>query len=271
MRRHLGAVLASLTVVGGVAALTLLPTRDSTAAPHTSAPTGDAPGAHHTPPPPGDPRDAKLTPQQIATREARRALTVADIENNGVKPGQAVPELDVVRLDGSPVPLSQLWQEKPTLLVTASLTCGRSRVRQPWVEELAKKYQDRINVAVLYTIEAHPVGDPSPYAEYSPELEKAEHPGERSGGNLGDDGFPRRQPTDLEGRRLLAEEFKDVLRVEVPIVVDGMSNEGWKKLGGGPNMGFLIGRDGKLAVKQAWFVGEKMDRSIAEYLEQNRG
>jgi hypothetical protein len=270
MRQGLAAVFAGLTVLGGVAALTLLPTGDSRGAHQTSPPAG-APRAHRTPPPTGDPRDAHLTPQQIATREARRASTAGDFEKNGVKPGQAVPDLDVMRLDGSPALLSQLWQEKPTLLVTASLTCGRSRVRQPWVEELAKKYQGRINVAVLYTIEAHPVVDPSPYAGYSPELENAEHPGERSGGNRGDDGFARRQPTDLEGRKLLAEEFKDVLRVEVPIVVDGMGNDAWKALGGGPNMGLLIGRDGKVAVKQAWFVGEKMDRSIAEYLEQNQG
>lgn len=61
------------------------------------------------------------------------------------------------------------------------------------------------------------------------------------------------------------------MRVEVPIVIDGMSNQAWKALGGGPNMGFLIGRDGKVAVKHAWFVGDKMDRTIAQYLEQNRG
>jgi hypothetical protein len=270
MRGSLAAVLAGLTVVGGVAALTLLPTRDSRGPHQTPAQTSDLRDAQHTPPPIDDPRDAHLTPRQIATREARRAKTALDFDNHGVKPGDAVPDLDVVRLDGSPAPLSQLWQEKPTLLVTASLTCGRARVRQPWVEELAKKYQDRINVAVLYTIEAHPVVDPSPYAAYSPELEDSERPGERAGGNLGADGFARRQPTDLEGRRLLAEEFKDVVRVEVPIVVDGMSNQAWKALGGGPNMGLLIGRDGKVAVKQAWFVGDKMDRSIAQHLEQDR-
>jgi hypothetical protein len=256
--------------VGGIAALALLPDGDSSGTHQTASPAGVSQKAR-TPPPPGDPRDANLTPQQLATREARRASTGLEFEKNGVKPGEPVPDLQVVRLDGSPAPLSQLWQEKPTLLVTASLTCGRSRVRQPWVEELAAKYRDRINVAVLYTIEAHPVVDPSPYAAYSPELENAENPGERAGGNRGADGYERRQPTDLEGRRLLAEEFKDVVRVEVPIVVDDMSNEAWKTLGGGPNMGLLIGRDGKLVVKQAWFVGEKMDRSIAEHLDSNQG
>ena len=217
-------------------------------------------------PPPGESRDASMTPEQIARRETIRARTLDDFDKSGVVPGQPVPDLDVVTLDGAPARLSQLWQEKPTLLVTASLTCGRARERQPWVEELAKKYQDRLNVAVLYTIEAHPVIDPSPYAEYSPEYENPARPGERAGGNVAK-GLDRRQPVDLETRKKLAEEYQGLLRVEVPIVIDPMTNAGWEALGGGPNMGLLIGRDGTVAVKHGWFDGETMDRSIEHYLE----
>jgi hypothetical protein len=219
------------------------------------------------PPPPGDSRDAGKTPEQIARREAIRARTLEDFDQHGVVQGQAVPDLDVVTMDGKPARLSELWKEKPTLLVTASLTCGRARERQPWVEEIAKKYQDRLNVAVLYTIEAHPVIDPSPYAKYSPEYENPAKPGERAGGNVAA-GLDRRQPTDLETRQKLAEEFKGLLRVEVPIVVDPMTNAGWEALGGGPNMGLLIRRDGTVEVKHGWFDGETMDRSIAHYLSQ---
>jgi hypothetical protein len=50
-----------------------------------------------------------------------------------------------------------------------------------------------------------------------------------------------------------------------------MSNEGWKALGGGPNMGFLIRSDGTVEVKHGWFDGETMDRSIEHYLEQRAG
>lgn len=221
-------------------------------------------------PPSGDSRDKNMTPEQIAQREKIRARTLEDFDKNGVVVGQTVPDLDVMTLEGVPSKLSKLWQQKPTLLVTASLTCGRARERQPWVEEIAKKYEDRLNVAVLYTIEAHPVVDPSPYAEYSPEYENPARPGERAGGNA-KIGLDRRQPTDLETRQKLAEEYKDLLRVEVPIVVDEMTNEGWEALGGGPNMGLLIGRDGTVAVKHGWFDGETMDRSIEHYLSQQGG
>jgi hypothetical protein len=228
---------------------------------------GVAAGATLGAPPSGDSRDANMTPEQIARREAIRARTLDDFEKSGVVPGQTVPDLDVVTLDGAPTTLSKLWQEKPTLLVTASLTCGRARERQPWVEEIARKYGDRINVAVLYTIEAHPVIDPSPYAEYSPEYENPARPGERPGGNVAQ-GLDRRQPADLDTRKKLAEEYKDLLRVEVPIVLDPMTNQGWEALGGGPNMGFLIRTDGTVEVKHGWFDGETMDRSIQHYLEQ---
>ena len=167
-----------------------------------------------------------------------------------------------------PTRLSVLWQERPTLLVTASLTCGRARERQPWVNEVAKKYADRLNVAVLYTLEAHPVGDPSPYAEYSPELENPERPGERPGANVHEDGFPRRQPTDLEGRETLARELAELFDFAGPVVIDSMNNQGWEALGAGPNMGFLIDRDGKVVVKHGWLDDTTMARSIEHFLQK---
>jgi hypothetical protein len=201
-----------------------------------------------------------------AARDARRAATGADFQQQGVQAGDQVPDLDVVTIDGAPTKLSKLWQERPTLLVTASLTCGAARNNHAWVTEAAKKYGDRLNVAVLYTLEAHPVDDPSPYAKYSPELENPERPGERPGGNRGEEGFARRQPTDLEGREELAREFKDLIDFAGPIVIDGMDNQAWEALGAGPNMGFLIGRDGKVIVKHGWLEDDTMERSIGEFL-----
>jgi hypothetical protein len=209
--------------------------------------------------------------ERSAAGEARRTVAGADFEKQGVVVGDQVPDLDVVTLDGTPTQLSKLWQEKPTLLVTASLTCGRARERQPWVNEVAKKYGDRLNVAVLYTIEAHPVIDPSPYAEYSPELENPEHPGERPGGNRGEEGFPRRQPADPEAREALAREYRDLFSIEGPVVIDGMGNDGWEALGAGPNMGFLIDRSGKVSVKHGWLDDVTMERSIGYFLQEQAG
>ena len=215
-------------------------------------------------------RDKNPTPLQISQGEARRARTVEDFDTRGVVPGKQVPDLPVLTMDGEETSLSTLWQDdKPTLVVVASLTCGRSRERQPWVEELAEKYKDQLNVAVIYTQEAHPTLDPSPYAKYSPELENPERPGERPGGNE-KVGLARRQPTDLEGRIELAAEYRELLDVQVPILVDQMSNEAWEQLGGGPNVGLLVNPDGTVEVKHPWFDGETMDRSIEHYLQKQK-
>jgi hypothetical protein len=93
------------------------------------------------------PPQASAPPQSPEERRAagdqRRDAAGADFEQQGVVAGQAIPDLEVVTLEGKPTRLSTLWQEKPTLLVTASLTCGRARERQPWVTDVAKKYADR--------------------------------------------------------------------------------------------------------------------------------
>jgi len=214
-----------------------------------------------------DSRDAHLTPEQIARREKRRDLTITDIMESGVAVGSQVPAPKVLMPDGSVKTLADFCRGKPTLLVTASLTCGRSRERQPWVDKLAEKYKDRLNIAVVYTLEAHPTIDPSPYAKYSPELENPERPGERAGGNERE-GLLRRQPRNVDDRRKLAKEFQSRLHVKVPILLDEMGNEAWKSLGGGPNVGILVGRDGVVVVKHAWFEGESMDKSIESLLAQ---
>ena len=94
-----------------------------------------------------------------------------------------------------------------------------------------------------------------------------ERPGERPGGNA-KVGLARRQPTDLDGRRALAAEYRDLLDVEVPIVFDTMENAAWEGLGAGPNVGVLLGPSGVVEVKHGWFDGETMDRSIEHYLQQ---
>ena len=236
------------------------PEQPTTAQPKREQPKSDAPKFR-------DSRDANMTPEQIAAREKRRDSTVADIMESGVKAGDRVPALKVLLPDGSEKTLAEFCRGKPTILVTASLTCGRSRERQPQLDRLAEKYKDRINVAVVYTLEAHPTIDPSPYAKYSPELENPAHPGERSGGNE-KAGLLRRQPRNVEDRRKLAREFQSRLQVKVPILLDEMSNEAWKSLGGGPNVGILVSSDGKIVVKHAWFEGESMDKSVEALLAQ---
>ena len=72
--------------------------------------------------------------ERRAAGDLRRQAAGTDFEKQGVLAGQPIPDLEVVTLEGKPTRLSTLWQEKPTLLVTASLTCGRARERQPCIQ-----------------------------------------------------------------------------------------------------------------------------------------
>jgi hypothetical protein len=210
----------------------------------------------------------EMSPEGRARHEQLMAENRANFEKQGVVAGQRLEDLEVHTLDGKTTRLSSLIGGKPTLLVSASLTCPVARERQPWVDRIAEKYGDRLNVAVVYTVEAHPWQDPSPYAELTPELENPERPGERVGGN-DKAGLLRRQPKTLDERQTIAREFDQILDVEVPIVVDGMTNEAWQQLGGGPNMGLLVRPDGTVEVKHGWFDGETMDRSIEYFLSKH--
>jgi hypothetical protein len=192
-----------------------------------------------------------------------------DFEKNGAPVGATIGSLKVSTMAGGATDLAQTWRDRPALIVTASLTCGHSRERQPEVEKLAAKYKDAVNVVVLYTLEAHPVGSASPYAIYSPESEESGKPGERSGGAK-KAGLERRQPQTGEQRKALAREFQDRLQVKSLMVLDEMSNAAWKALGGGPNMGLLVGRGGKVVVKHGWFDGASMDKSIQYYLDEQK-
>jgi hypothetical protein len=210
-----------------------------------------------------DPR-VEMSPQARARHEQLMAEKRADFEHQGVQVGGQLADLEVRTLDGKSIRFSELRAGKPTLLVSASLTCPVARERQEWVDRIALRFGERLNVAVVYTQEAHPMIDPSPYAYSTPELENPEHPGERLGGNA-KLGLARRQPTDLEQRGRLAQEYVELLDVRVPIVLDRMGNEAWSELGSGPNVGVLLRPDGTVAVKHGWFDGETMERSI-EYL-----
>jgi hypothetical protein len=71
-------------------------------------------------------------------------------ESRGVQPGEPLPALPVVDLDGAPVNLANLQAGRPMALVTASLTCNVARSRQPRVDAIAEEFRGRAAVNLLY-------------------------------------------------------------------------------------------------------------------------
>ncbi len=143
------------------------------------------------------------------------------------------------------------------LIVHSSLTCPVSRDNCPHVDQIKKDYGDKIEVVVLYTTEAHPIGSPSPCSE---------------GGNR--EWITERnliekvlvdEPKTIEDRLQRAREYQEKQDIKSRLIVDNMNNEIWKVFGGGPNTGVLIGRDGKVSERQGWLRPSKMAGKIRNY------
>ena len=171
--------------------------------------------------------------------------------------GNQVPDIEVYDLSGNTVRLSSLWADKPVLLVTGSLSCPDARETLPDTAALLDEYKDRLNVAVLYVIEAHPKGDPSPYSgEENVTTENIKQ------------GILIRQPRNQDERISRAAELQELLGSSARIMVDNMDNIGWESIGNRPNSATLISKDGTVLEHQKWFDNENIRHVIERHLSR---
>lgn len=194
---------------------------------------------------------AGVTPGRRLTFEAARRL----FTERGVQPDQTLPALTLVDLHGEPADLAALRGDRPLLLVTCSLTCNIARRRQADVEELQTRFGDRLAVVMVYTIEAHPQGDPSPYTgdEWVPPDNHA-------------DGVLVRQPGTLADRLALARRYREGWAKTATLLVDAIGDAGWQRLGQAPNVGLLVDRAGIVRLRQGWFEPQAMAAAIERLL-----
>ncbi len=163
-----------------------------------------------------------------------------------------------IRLTGVSDELGQ-WHPEASglkLMVTSSYTCPKSRSHFPELRDLAQRYQDSLKVVIVYVIEAHPLGDISPYKgveDVTPENRR--------------DGILFRQPTTFPVRLGLARDFRQRFAIDIPIYLDGMDNRAWKALGGAPNMALLVDGRERVITRQDWFDGPAMAAHIQKALD----
>jgi len=156
--------------------------------------------------------------------------------------GAAIGDAEVFTPDGEPSTLSALWAERPALIIGGSLTCPPSRRLNPATSAIAEHFAGRVRVVVLYVIDAHPDGDLCPYTgtAWPHRANRAEK-------------ILIRQPRDQAERCARAREYRDLLRLQVDVVVDNMDNTAWAALGRSPNAAVLVGTDGRCRAWQDWF------------------
>jgi len=59
----------------------------------------------------------------------------------------------------------------------------------------------------------------------------------------------------------------DLLKEDIPVIVDRMDNPVWCTYGPAPNSAYLIGTDGTIIEKQGWYNPELMGEAIKNHLQ----
>jgi len=201
------------------------------------------------------------TPQRAAEppfagRRPSREEAAQRFATLGVQPGQRLPTLSLVDLDGRPADLDAMRAERPLVLVTCSLTCNIARQQQAAVTAMQRQHGDRAAFVMVYTLEAHPKGDPCPYTgeEWVPPKNEQ-------------DGVLVRQPADLAARLSLARRYANDLARGVTVLVDTMDDASWRALGEAPHVGLCIDAHGVVTARTGWFdpraIEAALDRELA--------
>jgi len=122
------------------------------------------------------------------------------------------------------------------------------------------EYGDRIHFIIIYIIEAHPIGSPSPYSG-------REWP---SSASTDTEDNPRTQPMTYQERVYVASEMIQEIGITVPVLIDEIDNRVWCTYGPAPDIAYLIDRDGIIVEKQGWYQPDLMETVIDKYLNSEQ-
>ncbi|MEX1132898.1 MAG: hypothetical protein WEC15_06710 [Flavobacteriales bacterium] len=165
------------------------------------------------------------------------------ITSTGYFAGDTAADFRLFDLAGNAFHLqSTLASGKPVLMIAGSWTCPVYRNKLGHIAQMHALYGEQVEFIVVYTVEAHPIIDISPYFG-------AVNPGQT---NL-NAGITFRQPTTYGERKELVQIMLDSMTVTPPVYIDGPCNAWWNHYGPAPNNAYLIGTDGIIAAKHGWY------------------
>lgn len=150
-----------------------------------------------------------------------------------------------------------LLQGKPVLVISSSYTCPVFRNKLPKINQLVADYASQLTTVIIYTPEAHPTVDISPYFG-------AVNTGQT---NI-DAGILYEQPETYGERRAVLQEMLDSLQIDAPVYLDGPCNEWWDYYGPQPNNAYLIDLNGTIHTHHDWFdkLPDDIDCDIEDLL-----
>lgn len=161
---------------------------------------------------------------------------------DGPLEGDLVNDFTLYDTEGNQAVLSEvLALGKPVLLISASYSCMVFRGKVALINNIKTERSDELTVLVVYTVEAHPYGDISPYYGF-----------ENTGEQNFEDGVLEPQAVTYGQRVEQAAVMKDALGLQTRVLIDGPCNEWWTANGQAPNNAYLIDTNGIVYDAQAW-------------------
>jgi len=177
-------------------------------------------------------------------------VTNINFDTLGLIAGDTAYNFNLYSLEGNEINLEQILEQgKPILLISASYTCSRFREKETVINELLTEHGEDIYICIVYTVEAHPLGDISPYfgVENVPPLNFNKN-------------ILYPQPTTYGERKNLVQIMLDSMNIDVPVFIDGPCNDWWLNYGQAANNAHLIDIDGTIFSKHGWF--DRQDNDI---------
>ena len=136
-------------------------------------------------------------------------------------PGDRVPEFDLPTVGGGRFRSSDLAETGPALLIFGSSTCPVTDNAAPGLNELYRRFGDRVRFVMVNVREAHPG--------------KA---------------FP--QPTTLDAKMGHAVQLRDLHGFEFEVAVDDVDGTLHRALSPKPNSAYVLGADGTILFRAHW-------------------
>jgi hypothetical protein len=164
------------------------------------------------------------------------------ITSCGRPEGESAADFTLYDMDGNPFNLEEaLLLGKPVLVISSSYTCPVFRNKVPVINDVVSLYGSLLTTIIVYTPEAHPYLDVSPYFG-------AVNTGQE---NI-NAGILYEQPETYGERKAVLQALLDSMQIDAPIYLDGPCNNWWNYYGPQPNNAYLIDTDGSIFRHHDW-------------------
>jgi len=161
----------------------------------------------------------------------------------GYQRGDTVNDFTLFSYNGDTLNLRrELQKGKPVVLISCSYTCPVYRGKVPNINFLRDTYGNSVSIFLIYTIEAHPYPDISPYFGYV-------NPGQQ---NI-NEGILYPLARTYGQRKTLVWKMDSAMTINVPVFIDSPCDVWLRKFGPAPNNAYLITRQGIVFAKHPWY------------------